>query len=64
MPPQMSKNATETASKNFELTCTDCTFETTIEGTFLDALDAADSHEAAHERGHLTHFVDIARNVA
>lgn len=59
----MSKNATETPSNNFELTCTDCTYETTVEGTFLDALDVANAHEDEHGRTHTDHFVDVTRTV-
>lgn len=35
--------------RTYELVCTDCEFEATVDGTVHDALDVADSHQ--QERG-------------
>lgn len=46
-------------SKTFELTCTDCTFETTVDGSFYDALDVADAHQEEHGVAPTDHFVNF-----
>lgn len=55
----MASDASETdTGARYDLTCTDCSFEATVEGEFGDALDTADEHQdgsgAAAE-----HFVDV-----
>jgi hypothetical protein len=60
----MSKNATKEAVSDYELACTDCSFQATVSGTFLDALDAASSHEEKYEHERTTHFVNVTKTVA
>ena len=55
----MASDASETDSvARYDLSCTDCSFEATVEGGFGDALETADEHQdgsgAAAE-----HFVDV-----
>lgn len=57
----MASDAPETDSGvRYDPTCTDCSFEATVEGGFGDALEIADEHQdgsgAAAE-----HFVDLER---
>lgn len=56
----MTSEDDETASTNvYELTCTDCAFETTVEGSVFDALDVADSHQDEHGQALTEHFVNF-----
>jgi len=50
----------ETATtRTYELTCTDCQFETVVEGSPFDALDVAESHEQVHGDVQSGHFVNL-----
>lgn len=56
----MASNVDEPDTSDlYELTCTDCSFEATVEGDFGDALEVADNHQG--EFGEITadHFVDL-----
>lgn len=56
----MSSEATGNTTPNvYELTCTDCTFETTVAGEFLDALDVAETHQHEHAELRTDHFVNV-----
>ena len=46
---------------SYELTCTDCAFETTVSGTFAEALEAIDAHRTDHDAGPTGHFVNVRR---
>lgn len=48
-----------TATNTYELSCTDCTFETTAEGSFFAALDVADAHQEEHGDAPTEHFVNV-----
>ena len=48
--------------ETYALTCTDCAFETTVEGGFLEAFDAADIHRQAHGDAPTAHFVNLVLN--
>jgi hypothetical protein len=45
--------------QTYELACNDCQFETTVDGTVLDALDVADSHQTENGDTPTDHFVDF-----
>lgn len=45
----------------YKLTCTNCAFETTVEGTVYEALDVADTHQDEHGEAASDHFVDLER---
>lgn len=56
----MTFEASESVTSNhYALTCTDCSFETTIEGTVMDAFDVADIHQKRHGHVQPDHFVNI-----
>lgn len=55
----MSANADSPGKNSYKLTCTDCGFETTVEGDALDALDVADEHQTENGRVSGTHFVNL-----
>lgn len=56
----MTTGANESTTINtYELTCNDCTFETTVEGDIFDALDAADTHQEEHGETLTGHFVNF-----
>lgn len=56
MPAESEEPASDLT---YELTCTDCAYETTVEGDVHDALDAAKLHQEAHENTATGHFVDF-----
>ena len=60
----MASDADGTASTTtFELTCIDCSFERTVDGTVDDALDVADDHREERGNGAPTdHFVNFERS--
>lgn len=43
----------------YDLSCVDCSFETTVEGDAFDVLDAAQVHEKNHESDAVDHFVEF-----
>lgn len=51
-----------TTAHTYELTCTDCAFETSVEGSFLEALDVADAHQEKHGDPLTKHFVNLKRS--
>jgi hypothetical protein len=58
----MASGSDESSSTNtFVLSCTDCEFETTVEGGVTNALDVADNHQANHGEGVTDHFVNFER---
>lgn len=59
----MTTEATETSTtKKYELTCTDCPFETVVKGSFNDALDIADDHQEKYGEAPANHFVNLELN--
>lgn len=46
---------------SYALACTDCTFETTVTGTFSAALNVVDAHRTDHDAGPTGHFVNVRR---
>lgn len=46
----------------YALACTDCAYETTVEGGFHEAFDAADTHRQAHSDAPAEHFVNLVLN--
>lgn len=56
----MTAEIDETLSTStYSLVCNDCQFETTTDGSFLDALDVADAHQAEYGKTATEHFVNI-----
>lgn len=56
----MTSDTTEGASTvQYDLVCVDCTYETTVEGNFLDALEVADGHQEETDEPEEDHFVNI-----
>ncbi len=45
----------------FELSCTDCGFETVVEGDIFEALDVANTHQAERGSDPSEHFVNVER---
>jgi hypothetical protein len=45
----------------YELTCTDCSFETVVVGPFPRAIEASEAHRTEHEVTPSTHFVNVHR---
>lgn len=45
----------------YELDCTDCAFQTTVVGTFAEAVDAVEAHRAEAGAGLTDHFVNVHR---
>lgn len=59
-PETMTTEADDAlVTKTFKLTCTDCAFETTVAGSFHDALDVADDHQEKYGVAPTNHFVDL-----
>lgn len=58
--PPLSQSGEATTAKTYRLTCTDCGFETTVDGDSFDALDVADAHQDEYEAPFADHFVDFA----
>lgn len=54
-----SETDDRTATTTYELTCNDCPFETTVDGSVLDALDVADSHQEEYGETATEHFVEF-----
>lgn len=44
----------------YELSCTDCSFETRVRGTVYDALEEAKSHRVEYGEPHRDHFVNFS----
>lgn len=43
----------------YELSCCDCSFETTVKGDAFDIYDVIDDHQEDHEESALRHFVNF-----
>lgn len=56
-----TSDADETDAVAFDLSCTDCSFETTVEGSVSDAFDVADAHQEDHGDTPTGHFVNFER---
>lgn len=56
-----TSDAEEPDVAGFDLSCTDCSFETTVEGSVTDAFDAADAHQEEHGETPTGHFVNFER---
>lgn len=54
----MSKSNTVTTDV-YELECTDCGFEETVEGGPLEAIEVANAHEKSNGQGSTDHFVNL-----
>lgn len=50
------------AAVAYGLECNDCSFETTVQGDFLEALDVADDHQEEYDGQPIDHFVNIEQN--
>lgn len=50
---------TATTRNVYDLTCTDCEFEATVEGSVHDALDEARRHRTENEETYTEHFVEF-----
>lgn len=48
-----------TSDLTYELTCTDCAYEATVDGSVHDALDVAKAHQEEHGGLSTEHFVDF-----
>lgn len=61
MKIRMTTNVDDAGSENvYDLACTDCDFEVTVEGDLFDALDVAESHETERGgSGTMEHFVNL-----
>lgn len=57
-----SGRETETETDVYELTCIDCTFEATVEGTVYDVFDVVDTHQERHSDTRPEHFVNFERS--
>lgn len=57
--PETGADKTDVAV--FDLSCTDCSFETAVEGSVSDAFDAADAHQGEHGETPTGHFVNFER---
>lgn len=56
----MASEPDETTSPlRYYLTCTNCEFETTVEGSVQDALDIAETHQKKYGEYYTEHFVDL-----
>lgn len=51
-----------TIASTYTLECTDCAFETTVEGDYRDALDVADTHQQERGDAPTDHFVNLRLN--
>lgn len=56
MESETDDSATTTT---YRLTCTDCSFETTVNGSVDEALEVAKSHRQEEGVVYLEHFVDF-----
>lgn len=54
-----SETENGTSDTTYELTCTDCSYQDTVDGSVHDALDEAKAHEDEHEKHSTQHFVDL-----
>lgn len=54
-----TEDASTPDASTYELDCTDCPFGTTVEGSFTEAFDVADSHQNQHGGAPSAHFVNI-----
>lgn len=63
MPEPKSSGTSETddtsATRTFRLTCTDCSFETAVDGNSRDALEEAEAHQAEYGGPLVDHFVNF-----
>ena len=50
---------TTRGTKTYNLTCTDCQFEATVNGDCYEVLDLIDAHQAEHEGDAFDHFVNF-----
>lgn len=50
-----------TRSHDYRLSCSDCAFETTVEGSSFDALTVATEHQEANGDSPTDHFVNFDR---
>lgn len=58
--PSLSSETEKTSTANtYHLQCTDCSFETTVEGDAMETLDVADEHTEEHGGVAMDHFVDV-----
>lgn len=48
-----------TTAKTYELLCTDCSFEATVQGSFHEALDVAEAHQDDYGKAPADHFVNF-----
>jgi hypothetical protein len=48
-----------TTTTTYRLTCTDCSFETTVEGGSYDVLEIADAHQKTYGETFKDHFVNF-----
>lgn len=55
----MSEENDQMSAFSYKLVCTYCSFETTVEGSFLDALDIADNHQEERGAQPSDHFVNV-----
>lgn len=56
--PATQREETKTANI-YKLRCTDCAFETTVEGDAYNALETADAHQEKYRKGFTDHFVNF-----
>jgi hypothetical protein len=56
-----SEGNASTGPNTYELTCTNCAFEITVEGTVYKALEVADDHQDEHGETDSDHFVNFER---
>lgn len=50
-----------TSTGTYDLTCVDCGFETTVEGSVEEVLEVADAHQEKHGDIPTEHFVNFTR---
>lgn len=56
-----SDGSDTTAAATFELTCIDCEYSATVEGSLYEAFDVADTHQEEHGETDSDHFVNVER---
>lgn len=54
-----SETGDATSTLVYDLTCTDCGYETTVEGSAHDALDVAEAHQEEYGDAYTDHVVDL-----
>lgn len=54
-----ASQAQDRSAHTYELSCTDCLFETTVEGDASDVYDVIDDHQEAYRRSTRNHFVNF-----